>query len=352
MSVLSLYVDIEKSFPDFKLSMQLESENDVVALLGSSGCGKSLTLKCIAGIEKPDKGLIKINGEVVFDSEMKINLPPQKRHIGYLFQNYALFPTMTVWNNIASVIKQPKSQRRVIVDSMIDKFQLESVKNLYPRQISGGQQQRTALARILVSEADILMLDEPFSALDTNLRWSVEQEILDVLVEFGGTTVFVSHNRDEVYRICDKIVVMNNGQVKSVGSREEVFDSPRTLSAATMTGCKNISKAKKQDNFHVYAIDWGVRVRTARPVPDNVKYIGVRAHHFQREEMTVGDNVFPCHIHKIIEEPFENVIVFAFDANENSDNALQFRVSKDICDGWNLEAFSVFIPPDKVMCLE
>ena len=108
---MSLFVDIEKTFPDFKLAVQLKSENDVIALLGSSGCGKSLTLKCIAGIEKPDKGRIEINGEVVHDSENKINIPSQKRNVGYLFQNYALFPTMTVWNNIACVIKHPKNQR-------------------------------------------------------------------------------------------------------------------------------------------------------------------------------------------------------------------------------------------------
>jgi len=349
---MSLYVDIEKTFPDFKLDVQLKSENDVIALLGSSGCGKSLTLKCIAGIEKPDKGRIEINGEVVFDSESKINIPPQKRNVGYLFQNYALFPTMTVWNNIACVINQPKSQRQAMVEEMIEKFQLDGVKNLYPKQISGGQQQRAALARILVSEPKILMLDEPFSALDTNLKWSVEQEIAEVLAEFKGTTVFVSHNRDEVYRLCDRIAIMNNGSVESIDDKENIFDSPATLEAASMTGCKNISSAEKRGDFQVYAQDWGILIKTEKPVPDAVKHIGVRAHHFRYMEMkSQEDNTFACNIHKVIEEPFEKVFIFSFDGSNEYSSKLQFMISKDICTDWNLEGFSLYIPPDRVMCM-
>jgi len=350
---MSLYVDIEKTFPDFKLAVQLESENDVIALLGGSGCGKSLTLKCIAGIEKPDRGQIKINGETVFDSEMKINIPPQKRNVGYLFQNYALFPTMTVWNNIACVIKQPKSQRKSIVDDMIEKFQLGAVKNLYPLQISGGQQQRTALARILVSEPEILMLDEPFSALDTNLRWSVEQEIAEVLAEFKGTTVFVSHNRDEVYRICDRIAIMNNGRIESTGIKGDVFDSPKTLAAASMTGCKNISKAEKRGDYLVYASDWGIELTTAQSVPDNVEFVGVRAHHLMHVDATAqGDNIFPCSIKKVIEEPFESVYIFTFSKNDDFISTLQFSAPKEVCKEWDSKEFSLFIPPEKVMCIE
>jgi len=348
---LSLYVDIEKTFPDFKLSVQLEGGDDVVALLGSSGCGKSLTLKCIAGIEKPDKGRIIINDGIVFDSEKGVNLPPQKRCVGYLFQNYALFPTMTVWNNIACVIKKPKSQRHSIVEDIINKFQLESVKNLYPRQISGGQQQRTALARILVSEPRILMLDEPFSALDTHLKWRMEQEIASVLAEFDGTTVFVSHNRDEVYRLSDKIAVMNNGRIETTGTKKDIFDSPKTLAAALMTGCKNISKAEKLDDSHVKAIDWGIVLKTERVVPNNVKHVGVRAHHFRYiPETSNEDNTFPCHIHKIIEEPFEKTFMFSFGAG--ADVNLRFEISKEVCEKWDSKELRVCVPADKIMCLE
>ena len=258
---------------------------------------------------------------------------------------------MTVWNNIACVIKQPKSQRRAMVDNMIEKFQLKGVENLYPKQISGGQQQRAALARILVSEPKILMLDEPFSALDTNLRWSVEQEIAEVLSEFEGTTVFVSHNRDEVYRLCDRIAIMNNGRVESIDDKESIFDSPATLEAASMTGCKNISSAEKRGDFQVYAHDWGIIINTTKPVADNVKHIGVRAHHFQHVEIASQDNTFACNIHKVIEEPFEKVFIFSFSGSNEYSSKLQFRVPKDICKDWALEDFSIYIPPDRVMCM-
>ena len=347
---MSLYIDIEKTFPDFKLSMQLDSPNGVTALLGGSGCGKSLTLKCIAGIETPDKGIITINGEVVFDSEKRINLPPQKRHVGYLFQNYALFPTMTVWNNIFCVVRKTGNERREIVSGIIKKFQLESVKDLYPRQISGGQQQRTALARILVSEPRILMLDEPFSALDTHLKWHMEQEIASILAEFNGVTVFVSHNRDEVYRLSDKIAIMNNGRIESTGAKEEVFGSPKTLAAALMTGCKNISRAEKIDDFNVRALDWGIDLKTEKIVPDCIKHIGVRAHGFQlvtKTEKAREENTFPCLAHKKIADPFKKIFIFSFNA-ELASAELQLELDAEL----NSKEFLLRIPADKIMCLE
>jgi molybdate transport system ATP-binding protein len=337
----------------FRALFCLSHFDEKLLTLGNSGCGKSLTLKCIAGIEKPDRGRIVINGEIVFDSKKDINIPPQQRHVGYLFQNYALFPTMTVWKNIACVIKKPKNERREIADRIIKKFQLEGVKNLYPRQISGGQQQRTALARILVSQPRILMLDEPFSALDTHLKWKMEQEVSAVLSEFGGTTVFVSHNRDEVYRLSDKVVIMDNGKIETTGMKKDIFDSPQTLAAAMMTGCKNISKAERIDDFSVMATDWGIALKTAHKVPDNIKHVGVRAHHFQRTCKTENENnIFPCHIHKTIDEPFERIFVFSFEVGTKTDALLQFELSKDICGEWDANKFVLRVPADKIMCLE
>lgn len=346
-----LYVNIEKNFPDFNLKVELEANREVLALLGASGCGKSLILKCIAGIEKPDKGHIVINNTTVFSDN--VNLPPQKRRTGFLFQNYALFPTKTVWNNIACVIKKPKSEKQAIVSNIIKKFQLEEAQNLYPRQISGGQQQRTALARILVSEPKILMLDEPFSALDTHLRWQLEQEVASILAEFGGTTVLVSHDRDEVYRMSHKIAVMNNGRIDTKGSKTEIFDNPKTLVAARMTGCKNISRAEKTGNFTLKALNWGIHLQTKDPVPDGIKYIGVRAHHFQISHENNGcenNNVFLCHIHRTIQEPFEDVFIFSFTENsaENSERLL-FKMPKQ---NKIYDTLKIHIPPEKILCLE
>ena len=349
---MSLYIDIEKTFPDFRLSVKLECESEVIALLGSSGCGKSLTLKCIAGIEKPDKGVIIINGETVFDSERRIHMPPQKRQVGYLFQNYALFPTMTVWNNISSVIKKPRNEKANIVAQMISLFQLDSTKNLYPSQISGGQQQRVALARILVSEPKILLLDEPFSALDTHLKWAVEQELTSVLEKFPGTTIFVSHDRGEAYRISDKMAVMDNGEIESIGPKEDVFNSPTTLAAALITGCKNVSKAERVGDFSVKALEWGITLQTHTIVPSVVKHVGVRAHDFEQvSDVSDRSNVFVCRKHKIIEEPFEKIIEFSFDKNMENSAKLHFAFSKEKSIAHNTEELFLAVPEDKIIFL-
>jgi molybdate transport system ATP-binding protein len=203
---MSLYVKIKKSLGEFSLNVEFEAGNEVLALLGASGCGKSMTLRCIAGVVKPDEGKIVLDGETIFDSEKKINLPPQKRHVGLLFQNYALFPNMTVEQNIRTVLARAgRSQNdREHLASLMKSFYIEGLEDHYPSQLSGGQQQRVALARIIASGPKIIMLDEPLSALDSFLRWQLEQELMRLLESYPGTTLYVSHNRDEIYRICEK----------------------------------------------------------------------------------------------------------------------------------------------------
>ncbi|MBR3585808.1 MAG: ATP-binding cassette domain-containing protein, partial [Oscillospiraceae bacterium] len=165
---MSLIVDIHRTLGAFTLDVTFEAENGVTCLLGASGCGKSFTLKCIAGIEKPDSGHIELDGVVLYDSEKRINLPPQERQVGYLFQNYALFPNMTVRQNILCGLHREKNraEKAQKLSEMLKLMQLEGLENHRPAQLSGGQQQRVALARILVNEPRMLMLDEPFSALD------------------------------------------------------------------------------------------------------------------------------------------------------------------------------------------
>ena len=169
---MSVSVNIKKKYGDFCLDVAFEGGNEVLSLLGASGCGKSLTLRCIAGIETPDEGKIIINGVTVFDSEKRIDLKPQKRRVGMLFQNYALFPNMTVEENILCGLEglRDKKERKARCKEAVSAFQLEGLEKHLTHQLSGGQQQRVALARMLVSEPEILLLDEPFSALDSHLR--------------------------------------------------------------------------------------------------------------------------------------------------------------------------------------
>ena len=221
---MALLVDIEKRLGDFQLDVKLEVGNEVLGLVGNSGCGKSLALRCIAGIEKPDRGRIVLDGVTLFDSEKQINLTPQKRHTGLMFQNYALFPNMTVRHNIRAGTlrdRQTEEERDRKVNDIMDSFGLSALAQHYPRQLSGGQQQRTALARILVSEPWILMLDEPFSALDSELKFRMEREVREVIDRFGKTTLLVSHDRGEAFRLSDRIAMMHDGRVNHILSKEE-----------------------------------------------------------------------------------------------------------------------------------
>ena len=221
---MALLMDIEKKLGDFTLRIRLNAENEVLGLVGNSGCGKSLTLKCIAGIEKPDRGRIVLNGVTLFDSEKHINLTPQKRHTGLMFQNYALFPNMTVRQNIRAGTlrdRQTEQERERKVNDILESFGLSAVAQHYPRQLSGGQQQRTALARILVSEPQILMLDEPFSALDSELKFYMEKEVREVIRRFGKTTLLVTHDKGEAYRLCNRIAVIRDGFADEILSKQE-----------------------------------------------------------------------------------------------------------------------------------
>ncbi|MBQ0065354.1 MAG: ATP-binding cassette domain-containing protein [Firmicutes bacterium] len=313
---MSIYVDIEKNIGSFHLKVAFEAENETLALLGASGCGKSMTLKCIAGIEKPDKGKIILDGVTLFDSNKNINLPPQERHVGLMFQNYALFPNMTVLQNINAGAKREKNQdkRQTAVQRVLSSFGLTELSSRYPHQLSGGQQQRVALARILVSNPKIMLLDEPFSALDNHLRFQLEQSVRNVIRDFGKSVILVSHDRDEVYRMADKIAVMNNGQIEICGDKKTVFNKPVTKTSAILTGCKNISAIKKLDENRIYAIDWGMEL-SVQNCFENASFIGIRMHSLRPGP---GKNSVLCRVVDEIENPFSYVIILTPEGNKDT----------------------------------
>jgi len=279
---MSLEVNIEKKLDGFTLRAAFTAGNTSTALLGASGCGKSMTLRCIAGIVKPDRGRIVLDGRVLFDSAQHIDLPPQKRQVGYLFQNYALFPNMTVEQNILSALKKEKdpAARRAACAEALRAMRLEELAKRLPGALSGGQQQRAALARILAAKPRILMLDEPFSALDSYLREEVEGEVGSLLAGFAGTALLVTHNRDEAYRLCREMIVMDSGEVLRAGTTKEVFADPRTRAAARLTGCKNILPCTPLDSHTVRLDGWDTTLRLVLPVPAGCTAVGIRAHDF------------------------------------------------------------------------
>ena len=238
---MSLYVDIKRKVGEFTLEVQLETQNEVLGVLGASGSGKSMMLHCIAGVLTPTQGEIVLDGKTLYSSAKKINVTPQKRHIGLMQQSYALFPNMTVAQNIAAGIAK-KGDIAQLLAEYSGLLRLEGLENHYPAQLSGGQQQRVALARMMAHSPDILMLDEPFSALDRHLRFTIEGEFAQVLERFKGTVLYVSHSMGEIYSYCNSALVLAGGKVVERGKTKELFKTPQTVEGARITGCKNLTR--------------------------------------------------------------------------------------------------------------
>ena len=332
---MSLYVDIEKRLGGFHLRVKVETDGEVLALLGASGCGKSMTLKCIAGVETPDRGKIVLNGRTLFDSEKKINLPPQKRRVGYLFQQYALFPNMTAAQNITCALRHlPHGEKSARLAELVKTFRLEGLEHLRPAQLSGGQQQRVALARIFASRPEALLLDEPFSALDSYLRWQLELSLMDTLQSYAGDVLFVSHSRDEVYRLCQSVCVLSGGLAEAKMPVRDLMDAPATRAAALLSGCKNVSRARRAGEYAVECLDWGVTLRTAQQVGEDVTFAGYRAHFFDLVDGP-GENVIECRAQRVIDNIF-SVIIMLQPANGTA--LLRYELPQDVWQAQNAAA--------------
>lgn len=344
---MALSVDIRKNFGSFRLETAFEAGDETLALLGPSGCGKSMTLRAIAGLVKPDEGKIVLDGRVLFDSAAHIDLPPQRRQVGLLFQNYALFPNMTVEQNLLAALRGEKNgaEKKRKLTNALERFYLNGLEYHRPAQLSGGQQQRAALARILLAQPKLLMLDEPFSALDSHLRWQVEQETAEAIAAFGGTTLLVSHSRDEVYRLADRIAVVRDGRVDTVGEKWALFRDPVTYTGALLTGCKNLAPARVEGET-VVVPQWGVTLTA--PIPKReVAWAGIRAH-FLEPANAPGENVFPYEVVRTVEETFSYVLMIRT-AGTNSE-PLRWELSKEAYRALP-DTGLVRIPPEALLLL-
>ncbi|MBT9311480.1 molybdate ABC transporter permease subunit [Leptothoe kymatousa] len=297
-----LEVALTKQLPHFTLNVEFSTTQQPLGLLGASGAGKSLLLRCLAGLETPDTGRIVLNGRVLFDAAQGIDVPICDRNIGILFQNYALFPHLTIAQNIAFGLPNHLTPRETTASVMqqLKAMHLATLANHYPHQLSGGQQQRIALARALANQPAMLLLDEPFAALDTHLRDHIEQQLTQQLQTFPGITLLVTHNLDEAYRICDRLLVLDQGSTIAHGPKQHIFEHPSTPRVAQLTGCKNLSPAMALNHRSVNAHHWQCHLQTQTPPPSNLQAIGIRSHHIEiltsTPDPTTGPNIntFPC----------------------------------------------------------
>jgi molybdate transport system ATP-binding protein len=342
---LALTVDIRKNYPGFRLDVRFEAEGRH-ALMGASGSGKSLTLMAVAGVMTPDEGLIALDGTVLYDSARGVCLPPQARGVGLMFQHYALFPTMTAAENIACGLRAKKPRdAKERVRALIEKLHLEGLEGHYPSQLSGGQQQRVALARILASQPKLILLDEPFAALDSHLRWQMEREVAEALEGFDGISLMVTHDFSEAFRLCESVSVLDGGAVRASSEKWALYDVPGTVAAARMTGCRNIDRAEKAGPGRVRALGWGIELASSLPVPDDIRYVGVRAGAIREAADAQSPNSFPWRALGRTDAPDGCVMEVSLGGE-----ALRWEMAREACQQLSEQGF-LQIPPECVLPL-
>lgn len=275
-----IYIDVEKHVvtADGPITLSFKTDikmGELVALFGPSGVGKTTLLRMLAGLTNPDKGTILFGSQVWFDSEKKVNVAPQKRHISLMFQDYALFPNMSVEENIrfAQTVED-----RSAVEILLTSFGLSELKNRKPNGLSGGQKQRVALARALARKPQLLLLDEPLSALDAEMRSALQDEIAKAHKLLGATTIMVSHDLNEVFRIATSVITLKDGVVDKLGTPDDVFSNTAISGKVQITG--QIARIERHDTVNILTVISGGNQITKVIAFDN-----------DIENMVIGDSV-------------------------------------------------------------
>jgi molybdate transport system ATP-binding protein/molybdate transport system permease protein len=333
----SLEIAITKRLAGFALDVNFAAGRTPVGLLGASGAGKSMVLRSIAGLVRPDGGRIVLDGHVLFDSATGRHEPARTRRVGLLFQNYALFPHLTVEQNIAFGLDRLAAQERTQrTTEQIGAMHLAGLEQRYPGELSGGQQQRVALARALALTPAALLLDEPFSALDTHLRSELERQLRESLRRYSGVTLIVSHNLEELYRLCGEFVVLEKGSVIACGGRDEIFGRPPNRATARLTGCKNFSRARAlPERGLVEASDWGCSLQVTQAVPATLAHIAIRAHHVELDApnriASPERNCLPVWMTASTEGPFRVTLYLRLHgpSTNGGDHHLQVEVTRE-----------------------
>ena len=284
-------------------------DGEFVFLVGPSGSGKSTIIKLMTGEVVPTAGRVMVNGFSMSRIAEK-QIPYMRRTIGVIFQDFRLIGNKTVRDNLALAMRAVGASPRELknrIPYVLELVGLADKENSYPDQLSGGEQQRVAIARILASEPRAILLDEPFSALDSFLKWNLEMELTEVLDSFAGPAIWVSHDRGEAFRNCRWVCVMDQGKTLPAQAMDELFFSPGTEAAARLTGCKNYARAITNGNT-VTLPEWGIALRCAEKAGSMVQCVGIRAHSVR--PATLGEeNAFSCTVERIIQDVFSTIIL-------------------------------------------
>ena len=353
----ALDVQVEKSLEKFELQVQFIAGKGAVGLLGASGAGKTMTLRMIAGIESPDRGRIVLGDRTLFDSATGANIPAARRKIGVVFQDYALFARMTVAENVGFGLSAlPDLERRERVRTQLERMHIAELADRYPSEISGGQRQRVAIARCMAIEPQALLFDEPFAALDPHLRRQMEEQLRETLANYNGAVIFVTHDMEEAFRFCSDLLVLDEGKVIASGPKHQLFEHPRTVAAAQLTGCKNIVPAIRIADKRIAVEAWQCSLQTSSSVPDALTHVGVRSHQIVFDSAARGENTFPCWLVSTSEAPHEMTLYLRLHAapHANEPPHLQADLPKAAWQKLSAEPqpWRISIAPRRLLMLE
>lgn len=327
--VMGLKVDIKSKLDSFDMDISFETSANRIGILGASGMGKSMLLKYISGIVSPDEGLIMLNGDFIFDTGKKVNIRPQNRNIAYMFQNYALFPNMSVRKNIEIIIDGSSKDKQEKATRLMKKFYISDLENKKPSELSGGQQQRVALARIMAYEPKLILLDEPFSAMDKDLKEKLQIELEEMTADYEGMIIMVSHSKDEIFRFSEELIIIDSGRVVEHAMTKELFETPITILGAKTVGVNNILDARLNDdsNIEIPTLNINIPLVNLRGFDkERLGYVGIRDIDFHiLKPGEVSKNFVDAKVEKI----FEGVeFVKVFFSLENSDELYSLRINK------------------------
>jgi molybdate transport system ATP-binding protein len=305
-----LEVKIKKALPGFNLEVEFSVNQEILAILGPSGSGKTMTLQCIAGLVRPDEGYIKLNGKVLLDTAGGTDLKPQTRRVGFVFQNYALFPHLNVCENIGYGIRQlPGKEIDEKVALLLEKMHIAGLGQRYPRQLSAGQQQRVSLARAIAPEPEVLLLDEPFSALDSQVKERLELELANLQSFYKGDILFVTHNLTEGYKLASKIAVYESGRIVQCDLKNNVIESPGNRTVARLTGVRNLMRGTIEEiagstvRVRVPELEGSLKiiaVNTPGLAPGQAVTIGIRPEYIHIVD-NPGENAFLCKADRVVD---------------------------------------------------
>ncbi len=354
-----LEVRVKRKLPGFSLDVAFSVNQEILAILGPSGSGKTMTLNCIAGLIKPNEGYIKLNNKVLFDSASNFSLPPQMRKVGFVFQNYALFPHLTVHQNIGYGIRHLTTKEiKDRVSELLEKMNIKRFRDRYPKQLSAGQQQRVAVARALAPEPEVLLLDEPFSALDSLVKERLQIELQALQRFYKGNTLFVTHDLTEGYKLSSRIAIFESGRIVQCDDKANLISSPANLIVARLSGFRNLLAGNINEmtdsNIFVFIPGLGtlraLRHENSCLAPGMPVTIGIRSEYVQMAGH-LGENTVCGTIDRIVEEITGRRYFFQINKGQNAEYCLEAVLSESdsIISSQMGKELLIYLPPEHLI---